>query len=169
MADLDKLEAAIRRMDPLERGDFLAITLARLEAKPEASYVLNRIERVWRDEAYFLPPGFDRERPDPGLLKCLGYRVGRTQGQPAQIRIMIIFFLLSAETLPPVKDALYMGEWGDAWSRKRLDKFVRVQKRLIEEAAEDYRQDLAIAEREEDIKVARWAWEQYNEKGIGGV
>jgi hypothetical protein len=69
-------------------------------------------EQIFRTELLSLPPGGDSERPDPGLLKAVGYHVGWRFGQVPEMRQFIIAFILIAEHLPAIKDVEYMAEWG---------------------------------------------------------
>lgn len=56
-----------------------------------------------------------------GVLSYMGYRVGRTEGLPSDIRRRILELVFEGG-LPPVFDPSYLMEWGKPKSASRLQK-----------------------------------------------
>jgi len=76
--ELDRFPAWVRARTPAYAVSGFATILERqFECDQEgAEELLSAIADVWEEKSYSLPEGSDWERPDPGLLKAIGYRVG---------------------------------------------------------------------------------------------
>ena len=61
-------------------------------------------------------------RPKNGLLSFYGYRVGWTEGKKEEFRRKIHTKIYEEETLPIIGSLLYIKEWGEPNSSKRLQK-----------------------------------------------
>jgi len=97
---------------------------------------------------------FKADTPEVGLLKTVGYRVGKS-GEKQQRRWEILDMVMSQE-LPFVGSPAYMYEWGDPLSCKRYRKLHRVLASFrsggkhfsnMEVAVEHWEQDIVHIER----------------------
>ena len=151
-----------RRRDLVSRGEWLATILGQLiNDEKGAKEFLSAIADVWKEEDYWLPESVDGDRPDPGLLKAMGYRVGWHHGQPPETRALVIAFLLMSRHLPRIKDRQYMEEWGAPLSLKRYQKLDSVLRNLIEDKRRTRNPGMAraIEEWQDDLEAARFLWE----------
>lgn len=120
-------------------------------------------------EAYFKWPSTDAEPgtgylhtvdwPTEGLLKLMGYSVGRGEGQAPHVRRAILAEVFSSH-LPPLISPEYMKEWASPSSAARLQKmaesiasFTRNARRRSDDAMSD-----AIKNWEQDL---RFLYEKY--------
>lgn len=101
----------------------------------------------------------DIDWPKVGLLKYMGYKVGKNGIKNAQRRQRILSAIYTSDSLPFVQSHSYMAKWGEPNSCKRLRKlansltsFCRTAKR------KDDRPELAIAHWEADLN---WLYTQY--------
>jgi hypothetical protein len=133
-----------------------------------AQKVLKAINAEWqrrgryRDQYFRWPTtradkgqgGFDiGNAPDKGLLRFMGYRVGRTDGVRSETRRSILSEVFSG-TLPPFESPEYLDQWGDPETANRLKKlaeciaaFARNAKRRKDHAMDD-----AVRDWEADLK-----------------
>jgi hypothetical protein len=152
VADLVRLAAVYERMPPEDRGPYFRNLVIQFVSRgnAEAEKLIHRIFDIWIREAEQLPPGKDLDRPDPGLLKALGYSVAR-DGPSDSVRQLLLTFALSSPVLPPVKDRGYMAEWGEPNTIKRYSKLRRVLNFFIEDHSFDPRMQSAIARWNDDL------------------
>jgi hypothetical protein len=160
-----------------------------LLAKPEkinhrtARKVIQAIHEEWDKRArhpddYFEWPSTVAEEgenklgrqdwPEIGLLKFLGYMVGRTQGvciAARRLRLSEIF----CGSLPPINSPAYMMQWGSPGSAARLSKmaetiaaFARNAKRRdelrLDDAIRDWEGDLKFLYDKYYVGYFRFAW-----------
>ena len=106
--------------------------------------------------------------PEIGLLKFLGYMVGRTQGvyeAARKLRLSQIF----CGSLPPINSPAYMMQWGSPGSAARLSKmaetiaaFARNAKRRdelrLDDAIRDWENDLKFLYDKYYVGYFRFAW-----------
>jgi len=71
--------------------------------------------------------------PPSGLLKFMGYVVGRTAGEPPRIRQAILTEIFTAP-LPPVDSHSYMSQWGHPCMPERLHKMAETLAALTRNA-----------------------------------
>jgi hypothetical protein len=102
---------------------------------PKVRRTISAIADEWRrrrdDEDYFSWPSTDApmglarlgtiDAPDLGILAALGYRVGKTHGQPDELRRFVLDYVFQGD-LPPINDASYMSQWDKPLSSRRLRK-----------------------------------------------
>lgn len=103
-------------------------------------------------------PSPDSDWPKIGLLRRMGYQVGKTAGRSPAERRQVLRRVFESNELPRVKSAAHMREWGGARSTIRLRKlanalssFCKNQKRKerpSSKAIDDWESDLAWAKRE---------------------
>ena len=62
-------------------------------------------------------------RPTIGLLRTLGYKVGK-EGKKKEVRRAVLDYIYNAEILPIVFSLSYMEEWGAQRSKKRYDMII---------------------------------------------
>ena len=102
----------------------------------DSRLILDALYKEWKqrrwhwNEAFFEWPSVDAPGGDgtlrgdwlqTGLLAYMGYRVGRTQGLPVEIRRGILREIFGGG-IPPIFPDLYISEWGEANSPARLKK-----------------------------------------------
>ena len=88
------------------------------------------------------------EIPETGMLATLGYHVGHG-GERTATRRAILDYLMT-EQLPMVDSPVYVAEWGEPLSKKRLDKFCRTVDALIRQKKHMKGMEMAISQWEED-------------------
>jgi hypothetical protein len=89
---------------------------------------IHEFENIWRSQISFLDPGVDRDRPDFGVLRTIGYRIG-TYGVDPEVRRWLLGLLMNGQ-IPPVKDLGYVAEWGTPDSPRRYYKLMRTLQNL---------------------------------------
>jgi hypothetical protein len=138
--------------------------------KADASKVLTAIDREWkrrgggraRPEDWFKWPGTQASmggRPlaadwlDEGVLKYLGYQVGKSSNLVSPLRAAILDRVFSGQ-LPPVFPPQYLADWGAPASAGRLRKIVESIAAFTRNAKRrsDQRLDQAILDWEHDLK-----------------
>ena len=92
--------------------------------------------------------------PATGLLKFMGYVVGRTDGEPREVREAILAEIFSGQ-LPLIVSAAYMNEWGSPKSAQRLRKMAETIAALTRNAKRrrDSVMDDAIRDWESDLQM----------------
>lgn len=104
----------------------------------------------------------DFERPETGMLRAFGYRVGHTEGRPPGERKKILKYVLQGE-LPMVHSASYTDEWGEPGSYKRYRKIVRFLQNNIESNQNKPGVKLAVKEWSEDLAWVEQYWHSSEE------
>lgn len=139
--------------------------------QPQIDRLLESIEGEWQrrgaaggvnDDDYFKWPSTDAplpkrsigqlEVPGFGMLSYLEYHVGRTNGQPTKVRQSILDRVFVGK-LPPVFDRVYMRQWGDPGTSRRLQKMAETLAALARnfKRRDDDRLEQAIREWEADL------------------
>lgn len=91
---------------------------------------------------------FDQES---GALSLYGYRVGKTHGEPDNIRRLILDEVFNAN-IPPVFERSYLSQWGSASTAKRLQKMAQTIASLTRnEKLRGSKYAVAYTQREEDL------------------
>ncbi len=109
----------------------------------------------------------DGDLPTIGVLRYMGYHVGRTQGLAADDRRRILRQAFTSE-LPYVKDQDHMAEWGGVKTAARLSKLAnslatfcrnrRNQQAPSDHAIRDWEADLGWLKRTFYLPNMRFAW-----------
>lgn len=98
------------------------------QAKPnagEAEKRLGEINAIWRTRLSAALEGrYKAESPEVGVLKTLGYQVGK-EGLPERARRALLDYAMSGN-LPFVGSPAHMMEWGDPCTSTRYRKLHRV-------------------------------------------
>jgi hypothetical protein len=126
--------------------------------RKEAMDLLSAISQEWADriaKAESMPEG-SGDLPEKGMLATLGYHVGHS-GEKGPTRRRILDYLMT-EQLPMVDNPVYVAEWGDPFSKRRLDKFCRTIKAFIRQNKNRSGMQLAVAHWQEDLS---WALDRY--------
>lgn len=99
----------------------------------------------------------DRNWPDIGLLKRMGYKVGKSGIQNAEKRRKILEKVYESSDLPSVKSREHMAEWGTPKSCKRLQKMANSLATFCRNAKRNSysSQQLAITHWELDLQWLR--------------
>ena len=161
--ELKRIENQLKQYPPEKLGVMFAncYTAFRNPASSfhaDARSRLRLILREWKNRSYYLPTGTDRDRPDPGLLKCIGYSVGRN-GPSEIVRRNLVDYLMTYDHLPPVKDNSYMLEWGKSRTAKRFYKLERVLKAFkIQHEEDKIPPEKAIREWNRDLTYVDQRW-----------
>lgn len=131
------------------------------EGKPnaaEAQAWLSAINAVWKVRLAAAAAGlYKAETPEIGVLKTIGYQVGK-DGVPRARRRALLDYAMSGD-LPFVGSPAHMLQWGDPGSETRYRKVHRVLARLTAKARALGDHMSAAAETwEEDIAYIEQAW-----------
>ena len=96
----------------------------------------------------------DSDWPQMGLMKALGYRVGKTGIQDAKKRHELLTEIFMKEDLPAVMSKDYLAEWGSPGSCQRLKKMADSIATFSKNAKprKDADMTVAIEHWEEDLK-----------------
>ena len=126
--------------------------------RKEAVDLLSAISQEWAAriaKAERMPEG-SGDLPEKGMLATLGYHVGHS-GEKRPVRRAILDYLMT-EQLPMVDNPVYVAEWGDPSSKRRLDKFSRTIEAFIRQNKNRVGMELALAHWQEDLS---WAQNHY--------
>jgi hypothetical protein len=158
----ERLAESTKRHDLLSLGRWFANSLKQYHTnslrRHDARIALNTIVREWRRRNYELLPGADRSRPDVGVLKGIGYSVGRF-GLAEDVRCFLIDYLMDGPTLPPIKDQTYIAEWGGKRTAKRYFKAHRALTYFAGEYANSDAHTRAVKNWMNDLKYLEQKWE----------
>lgn len=92
------------------------------------------------------------EWQDEGILRLYGYRVGKTHGEPANVRRKILDEVFKAN-IPPVLAFAYIRKWGTPKSAPRLEKMANTLASLARnEKRKGIPYAVAYGQREEDLR-----------------
>jgi hypothetical protein len=157
----NKLAKTAREKDFKALGEWFANCLTEhhksRRRRQGARVTLTCIVAEWGRRTHELPPGTNRDRPELGVLRGVGYSVGR-QGRDETTRHLLIDYLMSGITLPPIKDQSYMAEWGGYRTARRYYKLYRT---LDWFSNEYYASDLhtrAVRNWSEDLSYLQAEW-----------
>ena len=123
----------------------------------EAFSLLNQIEHEWKKRLDDYLKG-DRKatRPDQGMLKTIGYKVGN-DGIIYTKRRLILDRLING-ILPFCGSPSYMAEWGEPKSKQRFKKLRDVLNQLIFKNKNFPEMDVAVGDWSEDLKYIKDKW-----------
>ena len=110
----------------------------------------------WSHTRATLDVGQDRNRPEFGVLRAIGYQVGN-EGVDPKIRHWLLEYAMQG-VLPPIKDRSYMEEWGEPESKKRFYKVKRVIEYLIEDHSNPNIFDKALRDWQKDLDYLDKKW-----------
>lgn len=148
-----------------------------------AKEIVDRVTREWEARAkladgYFKWPSTEAkggtgrlaafEAEKEGMLSFLEYRVGRTKGESARVRQIILRRVFEG-ALPPVFGKEYMAQWGANGSPERLHKmassiaafarnFKRRKNGAFEDAIRDWEADLSFLRANFYVGRFRFGW-----------
>lgn len=123
----------------------------------EAFSLLNQIEHEWKKRLDDYLKG-DRKatRPDQGMLKTIGYKVGN-DGIIYTKRRLILDRLING-ILPFCGSPSYMAEWGEPKTKQRFKKLRDVLNQLIFKNKNFPEMDVAVGDWSEDLKYIKDKW-----------
>ncbi len=159
-----KLQQSFLKSDLEERGvQFRNCLRTSLESDQgpmvsTAASLMQYFEKVWTDERTRLPSGVNLKSPEPGLLASVGYHVGYSPTVSETLRRALLDHIMNADVLPPIRDEIYMVQWGSPRSLKRLNKLQSVLARLADEKRGDPRFETAVRNWDDDAKYLRNRW-----------
>ena len=111
----------------------------------EASNLLNQIEHEWKKRLdNYLNGDQKATRPDQGMLKTIGYKVGNDG--------------MIYGVLPFCGSPSYMAEWGDPKTKQRFKKLRDVLNQLIFKNKNFPEMDVAVGDWSEDLKYIKDKW-----------
>jgi hypothetical protein len=143
-----------------ERGRIFANALFAVrknsQRRAQAELLLDFIRDFWNAEQNLLLDGEDRDRPDVGVLKGIGYSL--VGGIDREQRRWLLDELMTARTLPPIKDKGYMAEWGLPMSDQRIAKCISVLRNLAWEKRQSGESPYAVLHWEDDIQYLHEKW-----------
>lgn len=128
--------------------------------KPNATRAatkISAINAVWRKRLAAAQAGsYKPESPETGVLKTIGYRVGR-QGEKTKTRWALLDFVMRGE-LPFVGSPAHMAEWGEPNGLVRYRKLHRVLAGFRTSAANRPELAQAFADWAEDLDWLETEW-----------
>jgi len=116
-----------------------------------AQRMISDIQKEWQRRRDQGGTAVNFDRPERGLLAALGYHVGHSQGQPSEIRRLILKYVLEGE-LPMIHSAEYMKEWSGPNSSARFQKLAQFLENMIEGSHAKPNSQLAVKQWREDIE-----------------
>ena len=126
----------------------------------EASNLLNQIEHEWKKRLdNYLNGDKKATRPDQGMLKTIGYKVGN-DGIIYTKRRLLLDRVING-ILPFCGSPSYMAEWGEPKTKQRFKKLRDVLNQLIIKNRNFPEMDVAVGDWSEDLKYIKDKW--YNE------
>ncbi len=123
----------------------------------EASNLLNQIEHEWKKRLdNYLNGDQKATRPDQGMLKTIGYKVGN-DGMIYTKRRLLLDRVING-VLPFCGSPSYMAEWGDPKTKQRFKKLRDVLNQLIFKNKNFPEMDVAVGDWSEDLKYIKDKW-----------
>ena len=123
----------------------------------EASNLLNQIEHEWKKRLdNYLNGDQKATRPDQGMLKTIGYKVGN-DGMIYTKRRLLLDRVING-VLPFCGSPSYMAEWGGAKTKQRFKKLRDVLNQLIFKNKNFPEMDVAVGDWSEDLKYIKDKW-----------
>ena len=124
----------------------------------EANRVIEAIEDEWKKRLQSFDAGdYKADRPDEGLLKGVGYRVGN-DGESPKTRRQLLDFIMTARAFPPVGSPAYIAEWDKPNSKERYEKLCRVIRFLARDNRHHRHKEKAVREWEDDLLYLEQVW-----------
>ena len=124
-AQFKRFAATARTHDFKTLGEWFAQCLTMHQQKGHrrngARIALTAIVAEWGKRKHELLPAENRDRPELGVLRGIGYSVG-AKGREENTRQLLVNYLMTGTTLPPIKDLGYMAEWGGHRTAQRYHK-----------------------------------------------
>jgi hypothetical protein len=123
----------------------------------QALDLLNQIECEWKKRLENYLMGDEKAtRPDQGMLKTIGYRVGN-DGIIYTKRRLILDRIING-VLPFCGSPSYMAEWGNPKTKKRFRKLRDVLNQLIFKNKKFSDMEVAVSDWVEDLKYIKGRW-----------
>lgn len=123
----------------------------------EALNLLNQIEHEWKKRLdNYLNGDQKATRPDQGMLKTIGYKVGN-DGMIYTKRRLLLDRVING-VLPFCGSPSYMAEWGDPKTKQRFKKLRDVLNQLIFKNRNFPEMDVAVGDWSEDLKYIKDKW-----------
>ena len=156
--DREKYKKIIKQKTLAELMDWLIINRKRVfekeyqDRKDDVLFIIEEInkeipKRFKRGEKIVSLKDISDERPETGLLKVMGYRVGN-DGESTDVRQDILKAIFKGP-IPHVHSIAYMEEWGKDGTKKRFNKLRNtlwgLRNRMMSSAdlaREDYSEDI---------------------------
>jgi len=102
----------------------------------EARLSVEHIRREWLRRRLFLEKSINRDRPNIGVLKGVGYSTGNS-GRQEHVRRALVDYLMCGRIIPAISSIEYDQEWGNRESVKRFYKLDRILKNFSEYSKND--------------------------------
>ena len=123
----------------------------------EALNLLNQIEHEWKKRLdNYLNGDQKATRPDQGMLKTIGYKVGN-DGMIYTKRRLLLDRVING-VLPFCGSPSYMAEWGSPKTKQRFKKLRDVLNQLIFKNRNFPEMDVAVGDWSEDLKYIKDKW-----------
>ena len=123
----------------------------------EALNLLTQIEHEWKKRLdNYLNGDQKATRPDQGMLKTIGYKVGN-DGMIYTKRRLLLDRVING-VLPFCGSPSYMAEWGDPKTKQRFKKLRDVLNQLIFKNRNFPEMDVAVGDWSEDLKYIKDKW-----------
>lgn len=125
----------------------------------EARSILQQIEDEWKIRLVdYLLGDKKSTRPEQGMLKTIGYKVGN-DGLTYTKRRLILDRLILGE-LPFCGSPSYMAEWGNPRTKKRYRKLRDVLSQLIFKNKRFQEMEVATGDWDDDLKYVKKKWHE---------
>lgn len=125
-----------------------------------ATLVIDALKDEWRIRAERAAEGIIKTgAPKEGLLKKIGYKVGK-EGASEKRRRQLLDFIITADPLPFVWSPAYMEGWGKAGSPERYNKLTSVIRSLSNGNQHLPNIDKAIIEWQTDLDYLDQHWKE---------
>jgi len=125
--------------------------------KPLPKYMQRALSQF--EAEYQRNPGAFKSMHEFSPLACFGYKVGKTNGLPGQLRHEIIYFTWYAE-IPSIVPSQYAREWGDPGTSKRFSKIRSHLSMLANQRRSRKGYEVAVSHWDSDVK---WLTENYSD------
>jgi len=123
----------------------------------EALNLLTQIEHEWKKRLdNYLNGDQKATRPDQGMLKTIGYKVGN-DGMIYTKRRLLLDRVING-VLPFCGSPSYMAEWGGPKTKQRFKKLRDVLNQLIFKNRNFPEMDVAVGDWSEDLKYIKDKW-----------
>ena len=123
----------------------------------EATSLLNKIENEWKKRLENYLFGDEKStRPEQGMLKTIGYKVGNDGLKYTKRRLILDRLILGI--LPFCGSPSYMAEWGYPKTKKRYRKLRDVLNQLIFKNKRFPEMEVAVGDWTEDLNYVKQKW-----------
>ena len=126
----------------------------------ESANVLVAIQKEWAKRLELAKQNeYKADTPDDGMLKALGYKVGKDRA-PRKVRHQLLNFIITGQ-LPFVGSPAYVFEWGEPSTKERYRKLHRVISSLAFAGSHLTSMEIAVGDWQEDLEWLEKNWQHH--------